>query len=48
MLESLGILNVYNILTLKHFSEKTKTFLKKLEYRSLVQSTTNESKTFPH
>ena len=33
---------------LKQVSWKTKTFLKKLEYRSLVQSTTNKSATFPY
>ena len=44
----MGISNVFNILTLKQVFQKTKTFHKKLEYRFLVQSTTNESATFPY
>ena len=43
MWQSLGILNVFTTLTLKQIFWKTKTFLKKLQYRFLVQSTTNIS-----
>ena len=46
MWKSLGILNIFNTLTLKQVFLTIKTFLKKLEYRFLVQSTTNESSTF--
>ena len=45
---SLGILIGYNTLNLKQIFQKIKTFLKKLEYRFLVQGTTNETATFPY
>ena len=45
--QSQGILKVFKTLTLKHVFRKTKTFLKKLEYHFLVQSTLNESALFP-
>ena len=38
----------FNTLALKKVSCKTKIFLKKLEYRFSIQSTTNESTTFPY
>ena len=45
---SLGILNVFNMLTLKQVFLKIKTFIEKLEYSCLVQSTANEKATFPY
>ena len=47
--QSLAILKVFNtLLTLKQVFWKTKTLLKKFEYRFSVQSTTNDSATFPY
>ena len=48
MWQSLGILKVFNTLTLKQLFRKTKTFLKKLEYWFLIQSTKNEIVIFLH
>ena len=42
------ILNIFNTLTLKQIFWKTKTFFKKLEYRSLVESTKIENASFPY
>ena len=45
----LGILNVFNTLTLKQIFSKTKTFsLKKLENSFVVESTMIESETYPY
>ena len=46
--ESIEILNVFNASTLKEIFWKIKNILKKLEYHFLIQSTTNESATFPY
>ena len=43
---SVKILNVFNTLTLKQIFWKTKTFVKKLEYRFLVQSTKIQNASF--
>ena len=48
MWQSLDIFNVFNSLVLKQVLRKTETFFKKLEDCLLVQSTTNESATFPY
>ena len=48
MWESVKILNVFNTLTLKQIFWKTKFFLRKLEYRFLVESTKIESASFPY
>ena len=48
MWRSLDIFNVFNSLVLKQVLRKTKTFFKNLEDCLLVQSTTNESATFPY
>ena len=47
MWQSVKILNVFNILTLKQIFWKTDTFLKKLEYRFLVKNTKIENASFP-
>ena len=39
--------NVFNTLTLKQISWKTKTFFKKLEYRFLVERTKIQNTSFP-
>ena len=41
------ILNVFNTLTLKQISWKTKTFFKKLEYHFIGESTKIENTSFP-
>ena len=41
------ILNVFNTLTLKQIFWETKTFVKKLDYRFLVESTKIENASFP-
>ena len=46
MWQSLGILNVFNILTLKQIFRKT--FFKKLEYSFLVESTKIKNVSFPY
>ena len=46
--QSLGISNVFNTLTLKQVFWRSKTFLKKLEDHFWVQTTTNESATWPY
>ena len=43
MWQSVEILNVFNIYTLKQIFSKTKTFFKKLEYRFLLESTKIEN-----
>ena len=48
MWQSVEILNVFNILTLKQIFYKTKTFYKKLEYHFLVESTKIENASFPY
>ena len=48
MRQSLKFMNVFNTLTLKQDSWKTKTSYKKLEYCFLVDTTTTESATFPY
>ena len=48
MWQSVEILNVFNILTLKRTSWKTKTFFKKLEYRFLVESTEIQNASLPY
>ena len=48
MWQSVKILSVFNTLTLKEIFWKTKTFLKKLEYHFLVESTKIESASFPY
>ena len=48
MWQSLKILNVFNTLTLKQIFWKTKTFLKKLEYRILFESNNTENRSFPY
>ena len=44
--QSVGILNVFNTLTLLQIFWKTKTFFKKLEYRFLVETTKIENTSF--
>ena len=46
MWQSVKILNDFDTLTLKQIFWKTKTFFKKLEYRSLVESTKIENASF--
>ena len=48
MCQSLEILNVFNILALKQVFRKTKTFVKKLEYRFSAERTKIENRTFPY
>ena len=48
MWQSVGILNVFTILTLKLIFWQTKTFFKKLAYRFLVDSTKIENELFPY
>ena len=48
MRQSVEILNVFNTLTLKQIFWKTKTFLKQLEYRFLVESTNIENASFSY
>ena len=48
MWQSVEILNVFNILTLKQTFWKRKTFFKKPEYRFLVESTRIENTSFPY
>ena len=48
MWQSLEILNDFKTSALKQISWKTKTFFKKLEYRSLVESTKIENTSFPY
>ena len=48
MWQPVTILSVFNTLTLKEIFWKTKTFLKKLEYHFLVESTKIESTSFPY
>ena len=48
MWQSVKILNIFNTLTLKQIFWKTKTFLKKLEYRFLVESAKIENTSFPY
>ena len=45
--QSVKVSNVLNTLTLKQIFWKTKTSLKKLEYRFLVETTKIESTSFP-
>ena len=45
--QSVEILNNFNTLTLKQILWKTKTFIKKLEYRFLVEVTKGENASFP-
>ena len=45
--QSVKVSNVFNTLTLKQVLWKTKTFLKKLEYRFLVETTKIENTSFP-
>ena len=47
MLQSVEILNVFNTLSLIQIFWKTKTFIKKLEYRFLVETTKIENISFP-
>ena len=48
MWQSVKVLNAFNILTFKQIFWKTKTFLKELEYRFLVESTNIENASFPY
>ena len=48
MQQTVKILTVFNILTLKQILWKTKRFFKKLEYRFLVKSIKNEITSFPY
>ena len=48
MWQSMEILIVFNTLTLKQIFWKTKIFIKKLEYRFLVESSKIENKSFPY
>ena len=48
MWQSVKIFNVFNTLTLKQIFWKTKAFVKKLEYRFLVDSTKIENASFPY
>ena len=45
--QSVKVSNVFNTLTLKQVLWKTKTFLKKLEYRFLVETSKIENASFP-
>ena len=48
MWQSVKVLNAFNILTFKQIFWNTKTFLKELEYRFLVESTNIENASFPY
>ena len=48
MWQSVEILNVLNILNLKQFFWKMKTFFKKLEYRFLIENTKIENASIPY
>ena len=48
MWQSVEVLKVFNTLTLKQVFWKTETFLKKLEYHFLVESTKIQSASFPY
>ena len=48
MRQSVEILKVFNTVILKQIFWKTKTFLKKLEFRFLVESTKIENALFPY
>ena len=48
MWQSVEILNVFDALISKQTFWKTKAFLKKLEYRFLVESTKMENISFPY
>ena len=48
MRQSVKILNVFDTVTLKEIFWKTKTFFKKLEYYSLVESNKIENASFPY
>ena len=48
MWQSVEILNDFNTLTLKQIFWKRKIFFKQLEYRFLVESTKNETASFPY
>ena len=48
MSQSVEILNVFNILTLKQIFCETKTFFKKLEYRFLLESTKIKNASVPY
>ena len=45
--DNLKVLKVFNTLTLKQTFWKTKTFMKKLEYRLLVEATKIQNTSFP-
>ena len=47
MLQSVKVSNVFNTLTLRQISWKTKTFFKKQDYRFLVETTKIENTSFP-
>ena len=47
MWQSVKVSNVFNILTLKQIFWKTKSFVKKLEHRFLVETTKTENISFP-
>ena len=47
MWQAVKVSNVFNTLILKQIFWKTKTFLKKLEYHFLVETTKIESTSFP-
>ena len=48
MRQSVEILNVFNTLALKQIFWKTKTFIKKLEYRFLVENIKIQNASFPY
>ena len=48
MWQSVGILNIFNILTLKQDFCKKKIFFKKLEHSFLVESTKIEKASYPY
>ena len=48
MSQSVEILNVFNILTLKQIFCETKTFFKKLEYRFLLESIKIKNASVPY
>ena len=48
MWQSVEILNVFNILTLKQIFWKTKTYFKKLENQFLIENTKIENALFPY
>ena len=47
MRQSVKVSKVFNTLTLKQIFWKTKTFMKKLEYRLLVEATKIQNTSFP-